>query len=81
VGLGFGVRDIDVTDPEKSTLRIAVSVVGTTEGDSWEWTWANRNFEPHTKVDIEKVRDFGESNGFDKLTTAFLEADECTGWK
>ena len=69
------------TDPEKPTLRIAVSVVGTTEGDSWEWTWANRNFEPHTKVDIDKVREFGEANGFDKLTTAFLAADEYTGWE
>ena len=51
------------TDPEKPTLRIAVGVVGTTEGSSWEWTWANRNFEPHTKVDIDKVREFGEPMG------------------
>ncbi len=69
------------TDPKKPTLRIAVSVVGTTEGNSWEWTWANRNFEPHTKVDIDKVRAFGEVNGIEKLTTAFLEADEYTGWE
>lgn len=69
------------TDPKKPTLRIAVSVVSTTEGNSWEWTWANRNFEPHTKVDIDKVRAFGEVNGIEKLTTAFLEADEYTGWE
>jgi Family of unknown function (DUF6882) len=72
---------LTLSDSAKPTLRIAVSVVGTTEGNSWEWTWANRNFEPHTKIDIDKVRVFGEVNGFEKLTTAFLEADEYTGWK
>jgi hypothetical protein len=61
-------------------LRIHVSVAGTTEGDQWEWSWANRNFKAHTKLDMEKVREYGEAKGFDKLTTAFLDADEYTGW-
>lgn len=69
------------TDPEKPTLRIDVSVVGTTEGNSWEWAWANANFEPHTKLNVDKVREFGEANGFEKLTSAFLEADDYTGWE
>jgi hypothetical protein len=69
------------TDPAKPTLRIATSVVGTTEGDSWEWTWANRNFEALTKRDIELVRAFGETNRYEQLTSAFLEADEYTGWE
>jgi hypothetical protein len=69
------------TDSEKPPLRIDVSAVGTTEGNSWEWTWANANFEPHTKIDMDKVREFGEANGFEKLTSAFLEADEYTGWE
>jgi hypothetical protein len=34
-----------------------------------------------TQVDMEKLREFGEVQGFDKLTTAFLEADEFTGWE
>ena len=29
---------------------------------------------------MEKVRDFGEANGFEQLTSTFLEADEYTGW-
>jgi len=69
------------TDPEKKTLRIHVSVVGTTQGESWQWTWSNRNFQPHTRIDIDKVREFGEANGFEKLTSAFLPADEYTGWE
>jgi hypothetical protein len=68
------------SDPVNSTLRIDVSVVGTTEGDSWEWSWANRNIEAHEKLGMEKVREFGESKGYEQLTTAFLESDEYTGW-
>lgn len=69
------------TDAETPTVRINVSVVGTVQGDSWEWAWANRNIQFHEKIDIEKIREFGEANGFEKLTSAFLEADEYTGWE
>jgi hypothetical protein len=86
----YGQHDRWDWDDEASTLtfsnygqpklRIHVSVVGTTEGTSWQWSWANKNFPPHTKVDIEKVREFGEVSGYEKLTSAFLDADEYTGW-
>lgn len=69
------------SDPEKPTLEIDVSIVGSTEGNSWEWSWANANIPPQSKLDIEKVREFGEANGYEKLTAAFLEADEFTGWQ
>ncbi|MGB7987551.1 MAG: DUF6882 domain-containing protein [Terracidiphilus sp.] len=72
---------ITFSDPEKSTVRIDATVVGTTQGNSWEWTWANQNFPPHSKQDMEKVREFGEANSFDKLTSSFLDADEFTGWE
>lgn len=68
------------SDPDLLTLVIDVSVVGTTEGNRWQWTWANRNFDARSKLDIDKVREFGELHGYDKLTTAFVEADEYTGW-
>jgi hypothetical protein len=55
--------------------------VGSTEGDSWEWSWANQNIEERCKRDIARVREFGAANGFEKLTTAFLDADEYTGWE
>ena len=62
-------------------LRIEVSVVGTSEGNSWEWSWANPNFGPHSKRDIEKIKEFGQANGYDKLTSRFLASDEYTGWE
>ena len=69
------------SDPVLPTLRIDVSVVGTTEGSSWQWSWANRNLEAQEKRDIDKVREFGEANGFEKLISGFLDADEYTGWE
>jgi hypothetical protein len=73
--------ELTFSDPCKPTLRIAVTVVGTTQGSAWQWTWANSNFPSHSKSNMEQVREFGESRGFEKLTTAFLEADEHTGWE
>jgi hypothetical protein len=69
------------SDPEKIALEIDVSIVGSTEGNSWEWAWANANIPPENKINIEKVRELGEAQGYEKLTTAFLEADEYTGWE
>jgi hypothetical protein len=69
------------SDPELPTVAVHCSVVGTTEGDSWQWSWANENIPPHMKLDMEEVREFGEVNGYEKLTTAFLAADEYTGWE
>jgi hypothetical protein len=69
------------TDPIKTALRIEVVVVGTTKGNRWQWTWANRNFDPSSRVSMEKVREFGESRGYQKLTTAFIDADDDTGWE
>jgi hypothetical protein len=69
------------SDAGQPKLRIQCSVVGTTQGDSWEWSWANSNIPAHEKSDIERVREFGEAEGFDKLTSKFLDADEYTGWE
>jgi hypothetical protein len=30
---------------------------------------------------MEKVREFGEAKGYEQLTSAFLDADEYTGWE
>jgi len=69
------------SDPTLPTVRVNCSVVGTTEGNSWQWSWANKNTPPHAKHDMDKVREFGEENGYDKLTTPFLEANDYTGWE
>ncbi|HEY1804694.1 MAG TPA: hypothetical protein VGG45_09455 [Terracidiphilus sp.] len=62
-------------------VRIHCSIVGTTQGNRWQWSWGNRNLPDVAKRELEKVLEFGEANGFEKLTSAFLEADEYTGWE
>jgi len=72
---------ITFSDPMLPTVRVHCSVLGTTEGNSWEWSWANENIPLHEKNDMDRVREFGEANGYEKLTTPFLAADEYTGWE
>jgi len=69
------------SDSAKTTLRIDVTVVGTVEDDSWEWSWANPNFEPEVIRGMESVREFGEAHGYRRLTTDFLIAKDQTGWE
>src|ERR1035441_2396587 len=65
----------------KPDIRIDVTAAGSTEGNSWQWAWANKNWEAEATLDMEKVREFGEANGYEKLTSPFLDADEYTGWE
>jgi hypothetical protein len=65
----------------KPTIRIDVTVVGSTEGNSGQWSWANRNWDAKAKVGMDEVREFGEANGYEMLTLPFLSADEYTGWE
>ncbi|HVN94570.1 MAG TPA: hypothetical protein VMT38_12785 [Terracidiphilus sp.] len=65
----------------KRKVQIHCSVVGTTQGDRWQWSWANRNIPDFAKSGMARVRDFGSANGYDKLTTPFIDADEYTGWE
>jgi len=69
------------SDPVKPAVRIEVSIVGSVEGDSWQWSWANKNYEEPSRIGMGTVRAFGEEKGFEKLTSKFLEADEYTGWE
>lgn len=69
------------SDPVLPTVTIDVAVVGSTERDSWEWSWANSNLSSAMKDEMEKVRVFGEQNEYTDLTKKFLEADEYTGWE
>jgi hypothetical protein len=65
----------------RPTIKIDVAVVGSTEGGSWQWSWANKNWDAESKIGMEKVREFGETSGYEQLTSAFLDADEYTGWE
>ena len=69
------------SDPILPTVGIDVTVVGSTEGESWQWSWANENWDVKSKLEMDKVREFGNANGYEQLTSVFLDADEHTGWE
>jgi hypothetical protein len=69
------------SDDGVPAVRVYCSIVGTVKGTQWQWSWANKNIPPKAKMEMGKVREFREANGFEKLTTPFLEADEYTGWE
>jgi hypothetical protein len=72
---------LTLSNAGRPRLRVRCSVVGTTQGNQWEWSWANSNIPASEKFAVERVRAFGEANGFGKLTSKFLDADEFTGWE
>ncbi len=69
------------SDASLPTVRIDVAVVGSIEADSWQWSWANQNYNQRSKMGIDEVLKFGEANSFHQLTSPFLDADEYTGWQ
>ena len=87
----YGERERWDWDPNSATLtfsnagrpslRVHCSVAGTIQGDQWQWSWANHNIPEFERRDMERVRKYGEANGYDKLTSPFLDADEYTGWE
>jgi hypothetical protein len=72
---------LTLSGPGQPSVRVHCTLVGTTQGNQWQWSWANKNIPPNEKLDMEKVREFGESHGYETLTVPFLEADEYTGWE
>jgi hypothetical protein len=76
-------------DPDAATLTfrergqpdlcVDVTLVGTTEGGSWEWSWANPNISPDLKRDMEQIPAFGEAHGYQRLSLPFLKSGQETG--
>jgi hypothetical protein len=58
-----------------------IRVVGTVQGDEWEWSWENPNLPHASTCEMSRVRTFGQNRNYERLTTAFLTADEFLGWE
>ena len=89
---GFGsVKRYDL-DQTKGTLVFSddsghkvsctIQVVGTysTASQTWLWSWASPWVTDPLKRDSEVVREFGRTNGVEKLTTDKWSANEADGW-
>jgi hypothetical protein len=57
-------------------------IVGSLSGQSktWLWSWDNPYLLENTAKDIYEVRDFGEKNNLDRLTSPKWDATEKDAW-
>jgi hypothetical protein len=51
------------------------------KSNTWLWAWANFHLLENVRLQVEKVREFGEAQGFPRLTTAKWVAEESDGWE
>lgn len=52
-----------------------------TQSNTWRWAWANFNNLPNVRSRIAAVRDFGEEQGYPRLTVPQWAAEEVDGWE
>lgn len=75
--------EIVFSAPNGMTATCAVQIIGTfnTEDSTWLWGWDHPSVEPPLAVHAEQVRQYGEANGIDELTTRKLSATEELCWE
>lgn len=68
---------------DKGNLYFRYVDIGTYSRNTktWKWSWDNAHTPDRVKEGMEKVKSFGEENGFSRLTTGLIDADEYTGWE
>lgn len=48
---------------------------------TWMWCWDNKHSGEQSKFNVLKVKEFGEREGFDKLSDGYFSSDEYDGWE
>jgi hypothetical protein len=79
----YSMEDATLTFSDKGKPKVIcdMQVVGSTEGDSWEWSWGNITYPIACRRRMNEVKVFGEEKQWSLLTTLFLTADEYLGWE
>lgn len=64
------------------TAKCSAQIAGTYDSaaKSWQWAWADSSINDKLKADSLKVRNYGETNGFKKLTEALWLGTETDAW-
>jgi hypothetical protein len=67
----------------KAGVIADIQVVGSTSKltDTWLWSWGNASILDAMKQDMATVRTYGETHGFDRLTTRKWGGDDADGWE
>ncbi len=80
----YSLEDCTLTFSQAGQPKVVCEIraVGSIQGDSWEWSWGNRNLPDTCKERMEGVRTFGEEKQWPKLTSLFLDNnDDYLGWE
>jgi hypothetical protein len=78
----WSLEDATITFSKDSVAKVIceMQVVGITLNESWEWSWGNPHFAGPSVGRMDEVKQFGEENQWDKMTTLFLPSDDYIGW-
>jgi hypothetical protein len=79
----YSMEESTLTFSEKGKAKVIcdMQVVGSTKGNSWEWSWGNASLPPACSQRMHEVRTLGEEKQWGMLTNLFLENDGYLGWE
>lgn len=58
-----------------------VEVAGSTEGNTWEWSWGNATMPQSCRSRMCAIHELGTEKNWTRLNTLFLPNDEYVGWE
>jgi len=58
-----------------------MEVAGSTEGDTWEWSWGNAHTPESCRSRMCAIHELGTEKNWTRLNTLFLPNDEYVGWE
>jgi hypothetical protein len=80
----YSLEDCTLTFSEAGEPKVICDIraVGSVQGNSWEWSWGNKNLPDSCKGRMDEVRSFGEEKEWEKLTSLFVDnSDDYLGWE
>jgi hypothetical protein len=80
----YSMDEATLTFSEDGKIKVIcdMQVVGSTQDDSWEWSWGNITYPLACRWLMQEVKAFGEEKQWERLTTLFLNnPDEYLGWE
>lgn len=79
----YSLEECTLTFSEAGKPKVVCDIraVGSVLGNSWEWSWGNKNLPDSCKARIDEVRSFGEEKQWNRLTSLFIDNDDYLGWE
>ena len=71
----YSMEEATLAFSENGQVKVIcdMQVVGSTNGDSWEWSWGNTNFPLACRQLMQVVNEFGQEKKWEKLTTMGMQ--------